>query len=121
MEIKIVAKHGTIPEDVQKLIEGKVSKLPRFFERTTAIYVIADLQHTDKPEVEVRLSAEERDDFFATANGTNVLGALEGAIEKIESQMRKHKSKLIDHRHRDARDNDARDNDSRNMSDPVID
>ncbi|MEZ6095586.1 MAG: ribosome-associated translation inhibitor RaiA [Pirellulaceae bacterium] len=97
MEIKIVAKNGTIPEDVQQLIENKVSKLPRLFERTTAIYVIANLQHTDKPEVEVRISAEERDDFFASDTGTNVLGALESAIGKIESQMRRHKSKTQDH------------------------
>jgi putative sigma-54 modulation protein len=105
VEIKIVAKNGSIPEDVQQIIENKVSKLPRLFERTTAIYVLANLQHIEKPEVEVRISAEERDDFFASDTGNNVLGALESVIGKIESQMRRHKGKTTNHhRGRDTRD-----------------
>lgn len=97
VEIKVVAKNGQIPPSVSETIQQKVAKLPRFFERTTSIQVIADLQHAEQPRVEIKISAEERNDFFAADTGNNVLSALESVIEKIERQMRKHKEKLTDH------------------------
>ncbi len=79
----------------------KVSKLPRFFVRTTGIQVIADLRHAESPKVEVIVSAEETADFFASDTGTNVIAALDRVVNKIEQQMRKHKDKLTEHRGRD--------------------
>ncbi len=97
MEIKIVAKNGSIPDDVRELIEAKVSKLPRFFERTTGIQVIANLQTPEEPHVEIKISAEHCDDFFAHDTGINVLAAVESVIEKVERQMRRQKEKMTDH------------------------
>ena len=97
MEIKIVTKNGQIPQSVAEVMEQKVAKLPRFFDRTTSIQVIADLKHPDEPKVEIKITAEERNDFFAADTGSNVLSALESVIEKVERQMRKHKEKITDH------------------------
>ena len=97
MEIKIVTKNGQIPPSVAEVMEQKVAKLPRFFDRTTSIHVIADLKHPDEPRVEIKITAEERNDFFAADTGSNVLSALESVIEKVERQMRKHKEKITDH------------------------
>lgn len=97
MEIKVVAKNGTIPSDVQQLIEKKISKLPRFFERTTAINVLADLQAPESPQVEIKISAEHTGDFFASDSGPNVLSAVENVVEKIERQMLRRKEKMTDH------------------------
>ena len=79
----------------------KVTKLPRFFDRTTGIQVVADLQHKSKPKVEVIVSAEETSDFFASDTGANVIAALDRVVNKIEQQLRKHKDKLTEHRGRD--------------------
>lgn len=100
MEITVNAKNGTLPESVQGTIHNKVSKLPRFFDRTTAISVIVDLKHTDNPKVEVKVSAEATDDFFAADTGSNVIVALDSVIDKVERQLRKHKEKLTEHRGR---------------------
>lgn len=97
MDIRVVVRHGQVPSDVQQTITQKVARLPRFFDRSTAIEVICDLEHVQKPTVEVRISAEERDDFFASDSASNVLAALDRVIEKIESQMRRHKEKLTEH------------------------
>lgn len=75
----------------------KVSKLPRFFERTTGIQVVADMSH-DEPELEIIISAEGTKDFFAKDKGVNVVAAFDKTIAKVEQQMRKQKEKQTEHR-----------------------
>lgn len=101
VEIKVTAKNGQISEAIQETIKAKVAKLPKFFARTTAIQVIADLKHSERPKVEIIVSAEETNDFFASDSGSNVIVALDSTIAKIEQQMKKHKEKLVSHRNRD--------------------
>lgn len=98
MEIKLTAKHGQLSDLTQETIRTKVAKLPKFFDRTTAIQVLADLKHTDKPKVEIIVSAEEANDFFASDTGSNVIVALDSTIAKIEQQLKRHKEKLVSHR-----------------------
>ena len=98
METKLTVKNGNLSEEIQSTIKQKASKLPKFFDRTTGIQVVADLQHSENPEVEIIVSAEESQDFFASDSGSNVLSAVEGAIHKLEAQLKKHKEKLKGHR-----------------------
>ena len=51
-----------------------------------------------QPQVEIIVSAEEVNDYFATNAGTNVVSAFDGALNKIEIQLKKHKEKLKGHR-----------------------
>lgn len=99
MEVKVNTRDGELTAEVKETIAEKVSKLPRFFDRTTAIQVIADLKH-DEPKVEIILSAEGAKDFFASDSGTNVVSALDTTIAKMEQQLRKHKEKTTEHRDR---------------------
>jgi putative sigma-54 modulation protein len=98
VEIKLIAKHGELSEDMQNTMRAKVSNLPRLFNRTTGIQVIADLSSSIAPKVEIIVSAEEVNDFFASHTGSNVMAALDLTISKIEQQLRKHKEKLTEHR-----------------------
>ncbi len=104
MKISVSSKHGQLSDSIHQTIEQKVTKLPKYFDRTTAINVIVDLENTDNPKVELVVSAEETDDFFASNTGSNVLTALDGCVSKLERQLRKHKEKLTNHRSRPARD-----------------
>jgi putative sigma-54 modulation protein len=101
VEIKITAKHGELSDSIYDMMKSKVEKLPRFFDRTTGIRVVADLAQTDSPKVEIIVSAEETKDFFASDTGNNVIVALDKTISKMEQQLRKHKEKLKGHRSRD--------------------
>ena len=97
VEVKIIAKHGELSDSVRETMEEKVAKLPRFFERTTGIHVIADMSHTE-PELEIIVSAEGTNDFVAKDKGTNVVVAFDKTIAKVEQQLRKHKEKQTEHR-----------------------
>jgi len=102
MEIKVTAKHGELINDIQETMKAKAAKLPKFFDRTTGIEVVADLKHSDNPKVEIIVSAEETSDFFASDTGTNVMVAFDSTISKIEQQLKKHNEKLkIGNRTRD--------------------
>ncbi len=94
MQINISARHGDLSSDTREKITEKVEKLPRFYDRLTAIHVTADLEHRDAPTVEVRASGEHAEDFVATDTSTSVLAALDAVIHKIERQLRRHKEKL---------------------------
>lgn len=98
MQVNISARHGHLSADTQAKIGEKVEKLRRIFDRVTAIQVTADLEHRDAPSVELRLSAEHTSDFVATESSSTVMAALDGAIHKIEQQLRKHKEKRREHR-----------------------
>jgi len=98
MQISISVRHGDIQPGDQPLIEEKVEKLRRLFDRINAIEVIIDMKQIDNPSVEIKVSAEHAADCVASADATTVLGALDLAIPKIEQQLRRTKEKITGHR-----------------------
>ncbi len=98
MEIQLTVKNGQLSESIQQTMKQKVAKLPRYFERTTGVQILASLNANQDPMVELVVSAEETNDFFASSTGSNVIAALDVVIGKIEQQLRKHKDKITDHR-----------------------
>ena len=98
MQINISARHGELSPATQEKISEKVQKLPKYFDRLTAIQVTVDLGHKEKPTVELRVSAEHVEDFVALDVDDNLLVALDSAVNKVERQLRKHKEKITGHR-----------------------
>ena len=98
MQTNISARHGHLSVETQDKIREKVEKLRRLYDRVSAIEVTANLEHQESPSVELRLSIERNDDFIAAETSTSVMAALDGAIHKIEQQLRKHKDKRRDRR-----------------------
>jgi putative sigma-54 modulation protein len=103
VQVKISARHGHLSSDTQSLIEEKVERLRRLFDRVTSIEVTADLEHRDATNVELRVSVERTDDFVAADTSSSVLAALDSTIHKLEQQLRKHKDKRRGHHPRGAK------------------
>ena len=99
MQIRISTRHGRISDETQAKITSKVEKLTRFFERLMSIEVTVDLEHRDTPSVDLRVSAEHKHDFVATARSDELLASVDAVVEKMEQQLRKHKEK-VQYRHR---------------------
>jgi len=98
VQINISTRHGNLSAATQGKISEKAEKLRRLFDRVTAIDVTADLEHRESPIVELRVSVEHAEDFVATETSTSVAAALDGAIHKVEQQLRKYKDKRRDRR-----------------------
>jgi putative sigma-54 modulation protein len=101
VQINISARHGHLSDATRAKITAKVEKLARLFERLAAIEVTVDLEHAELPVVDVLVSAEHKHDFVSNDRADSLMAALDGAIHKIEQQLRKYKEKVVDH-HRSA-------------------
>jgi len=99
VEMKISTRHGQISEATQEKILAKLEKLPRFFDRITAIEMTIDLEHRESPRVDLRVSAEHKRDFVASCGPEELIAATDKVVEKMEQQLRKYKEKVQD-RHR---------------------
>lgn len=95
MQINISARHGQLSDATRAKISAKVEKLVRLFERLTAIDVVVDLEHADTPIVEILVSAEHKHDFVANEQSESLMGSLDGAMHKLEQQLRKYKEKVV--------------------------
>ena len=98
MQVSVSARHGSLQPGDHDLVEEKAGKLRRLYDRVNAIEVTVDLEHLEKPSVEIKVSAEQADDCIATANATTVIAALDLAIPKVEQQLRRVKEKKTGHR-----------------------
>ena len=98
MQINISTRHGHLSQASQEKISDKVTRLSRLFERLTAVEVVCDVEHPEHPNVEIRVSAERHDDFVAKDDAPNLMAAVDGAVHKLEQQIRKFKEKLKGHR-----------------------
>ena len=98
VEIDISARHGQLSADTRDRISDKVEKLTRYFDRLTAMHVLVDMEQKGSVSVEVRVSAEHTNDFVSLTEADSVFAALDGAVHKVEQQIRKHKEKLTGHR-----------------------
>jgi putative sigma-54 modulation protein len=94
----ISARHGHLSEATQAKISAKLEKVTRLFERITTIEVIVNLEDRDNPAVDLKISAEHKHDFVATEQAGELMAALDGAMHKIEQQLRKYKEKVQNHR-----------------------
>lgn len=99
MQIKVSARHGHLSPASQSKIVKKVSRLQRYFNQLTALNVTVDLQKPDLPAVEIVASAEHFHDMVSHENSPQLWRSVDGAVQKLEQQLRKHKEKVRDHKH----------------------
>jgi putative sigma-54 modulation protein len=98
VQINISARHGHLSSATQQRISEKVERIRKYYDRVSSIAVTVDLEHADNPSVELVVSAEHHEDFVATDSAESLLTAVDGALHKVEMQIRKHKEKLTDRR-----------------------
>jgi putative sigma-54 modulation protein len=99
VQLSITARHGHLTEASQEKLRAKLEKLGRIFERLMSIELVVDLNDSQQPKVDLKVSAEHKHDFVAHEQGDNLIGVVEAAIEKIEHQLRRYKERVVE-RHR---------------------
>lgn len=97
VQVAITCRHGSIRDEIRDLVSQKAEKLLTFFERVTAIQVTLDFLK-DSVKAEILVDAEHKHNFVAQAQAADVLAAFDGALHKMEQQIRKYKEKVQDHR-----------------------
>ena len=98
VQINITVRHGSLGAATQERITEKVEPVRKFFDRVTAMTVVVDLEHRDAPTVELLITAEHHEEFVARAQADTVMAGVDGVVDKMEQQLRKHKEKLKGHK-----------------------
>lgn len=99
MQINVSARHGQLSGATQSKIASKVSRLKRYFSGLTALNVTVDLENEDLPTVEIVASAEHFHDLVSREHSGQLWRSVDGAVQKLEQQLRKHKEKVLDNQH----------------------
>ena len=76
-----------------------MSRLQRYFDRLTALDVTVDLENHNLPLVEIIAKAEHFHDMVSHETSADLWRSVDGAVQKLEQQLRKHKEKVRDHKH----------------------
>jgi putative sigma-54 modulation protein len=99
VQINVSARHGQLSGATQSKIATKVARLQRYFNRLTALNVTVDLENESLPAVEIVASAEEFHEMVSHEKSSQLWRSVDGAVQKLEQQLRKHKEKVLDHKH----------------------
>lgn len=95
MNISVNARHMEVTDSIRQYVESKVAKLPRFYDNILTIEVILDREAT-KSVVEIVAHAKKKHTFVATQHDENLYACVDGCLDKITEQLRRHKDRVRD-------------------------
>ncbi|MDZ4684916.1 MAG: ribosome-associated translation inhibitor RaiA [Planctomycetaceae bacterium] len=97
MQVAISCRHGTLRPETHDYVAQKAEKLLTYFDRVTAIGVTFDFSNGTST-AEILVDAEHKHNFVAVETAPEAAAAFDGALHKMEQQIRKYKEKIQDHR-----------------------
>lgn len=103
MQLNLTGHHVDITPALRDYVRGKVTRLERHFDSLTdinCVLTVEKLRHRAEATVNV---AGGR--LFADAIEGDMYAAIDGMVDKLDRQIRRHKEKLTDHH---ARETDKR-------------
>jgi putative sigma-54 modulation protein len=103
MEITITARHFDLTNAIREYIEVNAERLERYFEHILTVHFILSLEN-GLSNVELILHAPKHD-FRADAEDKDMYAAIDIALEKMETQVKKLKEKWTNHQKRGLKKN----------------
>jgi putative sigma-54 modulation protein len=96
MQINLTGHHVDITDALRQYVQTKIERLERHFDSVTNVHVVLSvekLQH--KAEATMHMSGA---DVFADSVHEDMYAAIDGLVDKLDRQIKKHKEKLKEHR-----------------------
>lgn len=95
MRIEVVGRDIEVTDAIREHAEQKCDKLPRYFDGVQLITVtISQGQPHGTFHVELVVDAEKHENFVSHANGDDLYGAIEQAVNKASRQLKDFKERL---------------------------
>ncbi|MBL1142264.1 MAG: ribosome hibernation promoting factor [Proteobacteria bacterium] len=96
MQLDVTGRHVDITDSLKDYVESKFQRLERHFEHINNTHVILSVEkERQKAEATVHVN---RGNLFADDEQEDMYAAIDGLIDKLDRQLKKHKEKLTDHR-----------------------
>ncbi len=95
MQISVTGHHIDVTNALRNYVESKFERLARHFDHVTDVHVILGIEKINKKaEATVQISGAK---LFAEEQQEDMYAAIDGLIDKLDRQVRKHKEKIKDH------------------------
>lgn len=94
MNVSTTARHYDLAPALKDYAEGKVKNLKRYFDHIVNAHVIFSLEKY-RHRVEITLHVNGRD-FISVEESDDMYAAVDGSVDKLERQLRRHKGKVRD-------------------------
>ena len=95
MQLNITGHHMDVTTAIKSYVENKFERLERHFDHMTNIHVVLSVEkERQKAEATIHVN---RGDLFANDEQENLYAAIDGLVDKLDRQLKKHKEKLTDH------------------------
>jgi len=100
MQLNITGHHVDVTPALRDYVAAKLQRLERHFDHVTDIHCILTVEKLlHKAEATIHLSGGT---IHADSTEKDMYAAIDGLIDKLNRQVRKHKEKMTDHHAREA-------------------
>jgi putative sigma-54 modulation protein len=96
MQINLTGHHVDITTPMRDYVLGKFERLERHFDRVTNVHVILSVEKLrQKAEAELHLNGAQ---VYADHTEEDMYAAIDGMVDKLDRQLKRHKEKTKKHR-----------------------
>ncbi len=97
-QFNITGRNVVLTDAIKNFVQDKISRIEKFTDRIINVNVILDIQRADqKCEITLRVNNIK---IFGSAVSTDMYASVDMAVNKLEKQLLKYKTKLRDHQAR---------------------
>ncbi len=100
MQLNISGHHIEVTDSLRGYVEQKIERIERHFDIVSDVHCILTVEKLrHKAEAKVNVSGGT---IYAETTEEDMYAAIDGLVDKLDRQVRKHKEKLSDHHAREA-------------------
>jgi len=100
MQLSVTGHHVDVTDAMRNYVANKLEKVERHFDLVSDVHCILTVEKLrHKAEAKVNVNGGT---IYADATEEDMYAAIDGLVDKLDRQVRKHKEKLVDHHAREA-------------------
>lgn len=100
MQISVTGHHVDVTPAMRNYVSSKLGKVERHFDLVTDVHCILTVEKLrHKAEATLNVNGGT---IYADATEEDMYAAIDGLVDKLDRQVRKHKEKLVDHHARES-------------------
>ncbi len=99
MQLNVSGHHVEVTDSLRGYVESKIERLERHFDLVSDVHCILSVEKLrHKAEAKVMVNGGT---IFAETTDEDMYAAIDGLVDKLDRQVRKHKEKMVDHHARE--------------------
>ena len=97
MQIEITGHHVELTQALRAYVHEKLERIERHFDNLIAAHVVLRLEKLEHSAEATLAVGGRTNDLNATATAGDMYAAIDAMTDKLDRQVRRHKSKVTDH------------------------